>query len=227
MDLDGYIQLNDAQIKTEEARADIAGKMAEVANKWQQVNHASLQNLRLLLNIEWDEQAEHNLLRTRDQALRQTRLLKDEGDKLRSKLRQLTWLMAGGGDWERIRDGWLAFEYARTHLPFAVAMRAATADPAPAAYDSAAWRHPINDTLPYTQPHDPGALIDWARRHTYFPVLNGPAWQWLAGYLLALDAAAASEAAVIQSRLDKAQAEARALQERDWGRLSQSQAMAT
>ena len=53
--LDGFVKLNDAQIKTEESRADIAGKLADAAIKWQQANKASLQNLRLLLNIEWDD----------------------------------------------------------------------------------------------------------------------------------------------------------------------------
>ncbi len=227
MDLDGAIKLNDAQIKSEEASADIAGKMADVAIKWQQANHASLENLRLLLNIEWDADAHRNLIRITQQSLQQVRILKEQGEKLRSKLHELTWLMAGGGDWERVRDGWIAFEFVRTHLPFAVTMRAVTSDPAPAAYDSAAWRHPINETVTYGQPHDAGALMDWARRHTYFPVLNGPAWQWLAGYLLALDTAATNEAAVIQARVEAAKKDALALQERDWDRLKQSQSQST
>jgi hypothetical protein len=224
MDLNGYLALNDAQIKTAEAQAEIAGKLSQAEIQWAQADHQKLENVRLLLNIKWDAEAEHNLLRVRNHALQEARKIEQEGVKLRLATGKVTWLLAGGGDWERIRDAWLAFEYLRGHLDFSTAIKATHPQADPACYDSAAWRHPVNSaTVPYIQPHDPGALLDWARRLTYFPVMDGPAWLWIVGYLNGLDAACAEEAKSIQSRLNAAQKEARELQARDWDRLNQSQ----
>jgi hypothetical protein len=83
--------------------------------------------------------------------------------------------MAGGGDFQRVRDGWIAFEYLRSApaLHYAAA-KAASVGPTKDAYDLESWRHPSETALvPLTQ-HDPGALLDWARRHTYFPMFRRP-----------------------------------------------------
>lgn len=221
MDLDGFLKLNDAQIKTADAQADNAVKLTQAEINWAQADHQKLENLRLLLNIQWDSEAHHHLLRMRTEALMRARVLRNEADKLRRNLGHVTWLLAGGGDWEQIRDGWLALAYLRDHGGSEATIKAAAVRPDETSYHADAWSHSTHAAEEYKERHDAGALLQWAQKHTYFPAFDGPAWTWLANTIQALDAAAGEEAKRLEARLVAAQKDARELEDRGWDRLKE------
>lgn len=227
LDLSGFIQLNDAQQRWQSARINMAGEMVDVAAKWQQVRLANeqvikarLENIAKALDIQWDSQAHAHLLKIRNQALREARILKQDGEKLRGHLSRIGRLLSGAGSWEAIRDAWVSFNAVRWHALPTAHVKAGSISVDPGAYERQAWLHPQDRVPPPLKRQDPGTLLDWARANTLYPVMGTPAWQFVAGYMQALADSAALEAAAIIADAEASEKEAREIAKLDWDRLN-------
>jgi hypothetical protein len=219
MDLDGFLKLDDQQIKEATAQADIAGKWIQNEILWQQAVKAAEQNLALFLNIRWDADAHGHLVRTRNIALQRVRVLRERSARLESAVRGANRLLAGEGSWDAIRDGWLGFEYLRGVLPFSASAKAAAMVPDPASYEQGSWLHPMHDVPNPPTHRDPGSLLKWARINTLYPVMGGAAWNYMATFLTALNEGATNLATEIQARTADAEKAALAIEQQDWDRL--------
>jgi hypothetical protein len=228
LELDGFIKLNDAQLRASQVRADVAGKMADVATKVAQLGvireeiiKKRLENIAKALDIKWDTQAHAHLLRMRNQSLQEARRIDREAEKVRSFSDRLGRLLAGDGSWTALRDAWLAFEFFRGRVPTSAAVKMGSVPVEPAAYTAASWRHPerkqIGD-VPADE-RDLGGLWGWARRQTLYPRTGSPAWNALAAYLGVMSEAAAAQADKLQGEADAAEKDAIELATLDWDRL--------
>jgi hypothetical protein len=227
MNIDGFIALSDAQIRESESQAGIADKLADIPDKLahadlteQQAVKQHLENVAKLLSITWDQQAHQQLLQIRNLALQKARSIENEGKRLAIAIQHVGLLMNGEPSWEGTQSGWIGFDYLRGHLPFGAALRVFPLLPELEAYEPAAWlhsNHPV--TSLQLRSHDPGSLIHAARIANYYPLMGGPAWLWLSGFLQGLADCAAAEAAAIQARLEVAQKSALELEKLDWDRL--------
>lgn len=226
-DLDGFIALNDAQIRSNESQASIADKLAGIPQKLaqadlteQQAIHQHLENVAKWLDIQWDAQAHEHLLTMRNVALQNARETRRETDKLRHSIGHVTALMAGGGDWTAIRDGWVALAYVRQRLPLEVSLKAVQVPTDESAYSRDSWKHPTHDVPPIMPAsRDPGSLLDWARQNTCYPKWGSAAAALVGNYLQALAAAATAEAAALQDQQESAENSAIELCKLDWERL--------
>lgn len=228
MELDGFIKLHEAQLRSNQARADVAGKMADVATKVAQLGlmrediiKKRLENIAKALDIKWDAQAHAHLLKMRNQALQEARRLDREADKIRKFSERLSRLLAGDGNWTAVRDGWLAFEFFRGRVPASAAVRMGSVQVEPAAYSAASWRHPERKQLGDVpdDDRDLGGLWTWARTNTLCPRTGSAAWNALAAYLEVMSEAAATQASKLREEADQAEKEAMELAKLDWDRL--------
>jgi hypothetical protein len=231
MDLDGFIKLGDAETRAATARADIAGKMADVATKIAQLGlireetiKKRLENIAKAFDIQWDKQAHDHLLKIRNLALQDARRLEDEADKTKRFTDRLSRLLAGDGSWTAIRDAWLAFEFFRGRVPASAAIQMGSVPVESDAYASDSWRHPEKkqfEGLPEDE-RDVGGLWKWARTHTLYPRTGTAAWQALAAYLEVMSEAATTRAEQIRKEADEAETDAIELAKLDWERLKET-----
>ncbi len=232
MDLDGFIKLAEAEAHAAAARADIAGKMADVATKAAQLGliHEAeitkrLENIAQAFDIKWDRQAHDRFLQIRNLALQEAKRLEDEAHRTRRFIDRLSRLLAGDGNWTAIRDAWIAFEYFRGQLPASAAIKMGSVEVDPAAYSADSWRHPEDkpiDDVPARE-RDLGKLWGWARKRTLYPKSHSAAWRALAAYLKVMNEAAAARSDKIRTAVDATDNEAIELAKLDWERLRQQQ----
>jgi hypothetical protein len=227
-DLDGFIKLNDAQIRSNESQAGIVDrlsgipqKLAQAALVEQQAVHQHLENIAKELDIEWDAQAEASLLRTRNARLRALRLAQDEAVLLKSHVLHVGFLLRGSGTVAGISAGWQGFYYLFAHAPVKAIEAAFTAAAGVSAAELKYWEHPTVPVMVAPGAPDNGTLLDWARRHNYYPRVGTPAYQMVAGILQSLSDAAGQRAAQLDARLDVLKKDVDAILARDWDRLKQ------
>ncbi len=226
MDLDGFIKLNDAQLRWANGKVDGAGKMADVAMKYaqialvkEQVLRARLENIAKALDIQWDSQAHAHLLKIRNLSLQRAKRVRDEADQVAAMTSRLGRLLSGGGSWISIRDGWIAFIFFRARLPVGAAIKAGQIVVTADTYEVASWIHPDHEIKQLPPAHDPGSLWAWAAAGTYLPRIATPAWDALAGTLQAWSEAAEAEAAALSAKADQLAKDALELSKIDWDRL--------
>jgi len=230
MDLDGFIKLGDAETRTATARAEIAGKMADVATKvaqlgliHEEVIKKRLENIAKAFDIQWDKQAHDHLLKIRNLALQEAKRLEDESHKTRRFTDRLSRLLAGDGSWTAIRDAWMAFEFFRGRVPASAAIKMGSVEVDPAAYSAASWRHPEDKPIDDVPPseRDLGRLWGWARKRTLYPKSDSAAWSALAAYLEVMSETATARADKMRTEADEAEKDAIELAKLDWERLKQ------
>ncbi len=229
-DLDGFIKLNDARLKAATTEADIAGKLADVATKVanlslirEESTKKRLENVAKALDIQWDAQAHATLQLARNRAMQRERLLQSERSRLQMHIGRLPQLLMGAGSWAAIRDAWISFTYTWKESSIAAVTAAGSIRVSDEAYEASAWRHPIRvavEPLPAGE-RFLGALWDWARRHTYYPISGSAAWAALAIVLQSLSDSAAEEATKLETEIEAVHREAIELSKLDWDRLKQ------
>ena len=225
--IDGFVKLNDASLKRSEAQASVANTLADAATKiaklgliHEETIKARLENVAKFLDIKWDAQAHKHLMKVRSLAYHRQTVLRNEWRLLRANLLRVGVLLAGGGSWTSMRDGWIAFDFLRSHVKPSVLGKAGIVVPRPGAYRASSWLHPNRQVVEITA-KDPGGLLTWARRQTCYPMIGGDAWTYIAGYLETLEQAASDEAVLMQAEVDEAEKAALELSKIDWERLKQ------
>lgn len=222
MDIQGFTALADANVKDMEAQAEVALKLSQANLIGQQANHQALENLALYLKIQWDAQAHHHLLRMRGIALQKLRGVQTEAKQMRMAVLHTKALFAGSPSWAATRDGWLGWAYLWARADVGAIAGVIEHVPAAGVYAPEAWAKAGDAGIAFADMQglqDLGAVLDLARRQSYYPRLGGPAWVYLAGLMEALAQAAAKNAAEIDARVAEAQTAAEKIYQQDWDRL--------
>jgi hypothetical protein len=225
--LDGFLQLSDQQIKEAQAAADVSLKLSQAEINWQLADHQALQNVALLLNIKWDEQAHKQLLRMRNIKLRRVKELEARMLRISMWIHDTRYIIDGPQHRDQVRDGWIGFNGLRAFTPTQILVRSfreVPIDPI-GCFDNVNWLHFKKTTgEPETVPQyvgikDAGTLWYWAARNNYYPVVGNAAWNHLAAFVSNISEGCDAEAARLQTKVEKAQAEAQAFMDKDYERL--------
>lgn len=227
MDLDGFVKLSDQQIKEETAGAEIATKLTQAEINWQAANKAALQNLSLLMNIQWDAQAHKKLQRLTNQKLQTVQKLLEKQKIVQRWTREVRPLISGPSSWTQVRDAWIAFVGLRGEVPTNVIGEAyKISSESPLIYSLNSWRHfnPKTNTIDsipgsHVLSTDIGSLWLWAAARTYHPVIGSAAWQYMVDFLNEVNKGLELEVGKRQAQLELAKKESQEFLDKDFERL--------
>ena len=231
MDIDGLVKLSDAETRRAKTQdemamtmADIALKLAQVEVVHQQAIRQYLENVAKFLEIQWDQQAHHQLLRMRNIKLREVEKLKAAAAHARKATENVGKLLIGGGGADYIGFGWGGFDYFRLHTPPDASVKIGGIVVSAEAFSASSWAHPthdVQDELPESR-RDMGHLWQWAQHRNYYPRPGKAAWALVAEYVTIISEAAAARAHKLENEIQAAGNAALELEKLDWERLKKS-----
>ncbi len=231
MDVDTFIKLGEAEQRAAEGQValvghglDVLAKVPQIQLGQQQVVAAKLDNLAKHLKIKWDSQSHTQLLRIRNQSLQAVKHATNEADLIRRRANCLGALLSGGGSWDAIRDGWVAFMFFYARMAASIYERIGKIAVSADAYEPVSWQHP--DQKPVLSVSENyrnfGGMVYWARTYTYQPRFSGAAWQAIAECMTIMEEHSAARLVEVESRIAAAEAVAKELEGTDWSRLKTS-----
>jgi len=223
-DIQCYSQLADVHVKLACAEADVLNKYEQANVTHQEAIRKELQNLSLFQNIQWDQQAHHNLIRMGKEKLKDVRNLERTRDTMNKKVREVRHLITNTMQWDCVRDGWLAFAFLSSRTPTTALSKAYAITPEDDAYRGSSFEHiaptGLNRTCEDYKGQKNGALLlNWARTKSYLPLMGLPAWTYVTQLIEAFAEGVKLEAAKLQMQLELAEKAANEIQTRDWDRL--------